>query len=81
MENKIKKIELIIDFYSLSEIEINEIKVLLNKYYPAVELIIDNNFIFTNGFNYLDNVSGKFKFPDLKSMDSFYKELKPILEK
>lgn len=81
MKSNVKKIVVSFDFQVLTEEQLKEIVSLRDKYYPAVEFMVDNLFRFTNGFNILDNVNGKFTFPDLKTMDNFLKELKPILEK
>lgn len=81
MKSNVKKIVISFDFQVLTEEQLKEIVSLRDKYYPAVEFMVDNLFRFTNGFNILDNVNGKFTFPDLKTMDNFLKELKPILEK
>lgn len=81
MQSNIKKIVVNFDFQVLTEEQLKEMVSLKDKYSPAVEFTVDNIFRFTNGFNLLDNVKGKFTFPDLKTMDVFLKELKPILEK
>lgn len=81
MQSNIKKIVVNFDFQVLTEEQLKEICYLRDKYSPSVEFMVDNIFRFTDGFSLLDNVNGKFTFPDLKTMDVFLKELKPIIEK